>query len=161
MLSSLPLFQYSSILSPIAIKQQIVQEIKKFLWQGGIKNSKRFYLVNWFIVREPKAHGGLGIKDLVLVNLEMGAKLLWIMVTRKYYCWRKFFFKKYFTSTRKRCLDSTPSSREGSPIWKLIKYYIPIIQHKLSWVPKNGKKIDMWNDRIMGNQPLLQLQELF
>jgi hypothetical protein len=26
--------------------------------------------------------------------------------------------------------------------------------------PRNGKKIKIWNDNIMGNQPLLQLQEL-
>ena len=53
-------------------------------------------------------------------------------------------------------LDSTPSSREGSPIWKLIKFYIPIIQLKLPWVLGNGKMIDIWNDNNMGNQPLLQ-----
>jgi hypothetical protein len=67
-------FQYSSLLALVGIKQQIVQEIRRFLWQGGKTNSKRFHLVNWSIVRAPKAHGGLGIKDPTLMNLVMGKR---------------------------------------------------------------------------------------
>jgi hypothetical protein len=63
-LSTFPVFQYSTLLAPIGIKQQIAQETWKFLWQGGKTNSKRYHLVSWHIVRAPKEHGGLGIKDI-------------------------------------------------------------------------------------------------
>ena len=40
-------------------------------------------LVQWSTVKAPKGHRGLGIQDPTLMNLEMGAKLTWNMVSRK------------------------------------------------------------------------------
>jgi hypothetical protein len=34
-LSSLPIFQFSSLLAPVGIKKYLAEEIHKFLWQGG------------------------------------------------------------------------------------------------------------------------------
>jgi hypothetical protein len=65
-LSDLCIFQFSSMLSMMGIKMEMAQEIIKFLWEGRNSNHKRFHLVNWKIVRAPKAHGGLGVKDPVL-----------------------------------------------------------------------------------------------
>jgi len=75
-LSALPIFQYSTLLALVGIKQQIAQEIRRFLLQAGHTDSKRFHLVNWTTVRAPKAHSGLGIKDPALMNLAMGVKIL-------------------------------------------------------------------------------------
>jgi hypothetical protein len=98
-LSSLPKFQFSSLLAPIGVKQQLAQELRRFLWQGGKSNSKRFHLVNWSIVRVPKSHGGLGIKDHSLMNLAMGDKLLWRLISGKYDLWKKIIHKKIFRGT--------------------------------------------------------------
>jgi hypothetical protein len=159
-LSSLPIYQCSSLLAPIGVQQQIEKEIQKFLWQGGKSNNKRFHLISWSIVRAPKMHGGLGILDPRLMNLALGGKILWRIVTRKYDWWKKVLVKKYFTGPRKRCLDELPTARNGSPIWKLINAVVPIIQSDLTWVPGNGGSIDIWHDNIMGNKPLVHIQEL-
>jgi hypothetical protein len=37
---------------------------------------------------------------------------------------------------------------------------MPIIQLYLTWVPRNGGLIDIWHDNIMGNNPLVHIQEL-
>jgi hypothetical protein len=42
----------------------------------GETNSKNFHLINWSIVRSPKDNSGLGIKDISLMNMLMGAKIL-------------------------------------------------------------------------------------
>jgi hypothetical protein len=47
------------------------------------------------------AHGGLGIKDPTLMNLALGAKLLWQLITRTYDWWKKILHKKYFMGIRK------------------------------------------------------------
>jgi hypothetical protein len=80
-LSALPIFQFSSILSPVGIKNALVKGLRKFIWQGGNTNHKHFHLMNWNIMHTPKAHGGLGIEDLMLMNIALGAKLLWRLIT--------------------------------------------------------------------------------
>jgi hypothetical protein len=75
-LSALPLFQFSSLLAPKGVLKDMAQLIRKFLWQGGKSNSKKFYLVNWDTVSSPKKSGGLGIRDPKVENIAMGAKIL-------------------------------------------------------------------------------------
>jgi len=62
-LSSLPIYQFSSLLAPMGIKKSLAQAIRKCLWQGGKSNTKKFHLVNWNLVKSPKDHGGLGVRD--------------------------------------------------------------------------------------------------
>jgi hypothetical protein len=67
----------------MSIKSYLAQDIQKFLWQGGKSNTNRLHLANWNLVRSPKYHRGLGIRDPKLVNIALGTKLLCIMVTGK------------------------------------------------------------------------------
>jgi hypothetical protein len=83
-----------------------------------------------------------------------------VIDNRNYDWWKRVLLRKYFTGSRKRCLDSNYASREGSPIWKLIKSTIPILQSKLSWAPRSGRMIEIWNDSIMGNPLIITNQEL-
>ena len=82
-LSTLLDYHFSSLLDPSSIKSSLTQSIRKFLWEGGKTNRKRFHLVIWQVVIDPKALGGMGIKEASLVNLVLGAKLLWRMLTEK------------------------------------------------------------------------------
>jgi hypothetical protein len=41
---------------------------RKFLWQGGKSNEKKISSCNWNVVKNPREHGGLGIRDLALMN---------------------------------------------------------------------------------------------
>jgi hypothetical protein len=70
-LSSLPIYQFSALLAPVGIKKYLAEEIRKLLWKGGKYNSKIFHLANWSLVRSPKPHGGMGIRDPKLVNISL------------------------------------------------------------------------------------------
>ena len=60
------------------------REIRRFLWQGGKTDSiKKFHLVNWEIICKPKIHGGTGVRDPMKMNLALGAKIPWRVVTGK------------------------------------------------------------------------------
>jgi hypothetical protein len=47
------------------------------------------------------------------------------------------------SENRKKCVDGIDP---GSPIWKLVRESIPLIQTRLNWDPGNGKKIKIWED---------------
>jgi len=108
------------MLDPMGIKKSPTKAIQKKLWQGGKSNTKRFILENWNLVRSPKDNGGLGVRDIEFVNVALGSKLLWRMVTGKNEWLKKALLKKYFSVERRRCLDNPPSRQVGSPILKLL-----------------------------------------
>jgi hypothetical protein len=47
------------------------------------------HLINWNVVRALKTHGGLGILDPTLSNLDLGEKILWRLVSGKKEWWKK------------------------------------------------------------------------
>ena len=79
-LLTLPIFQYSSMLALMRIKREVAQELIKFLCEGGKTNHKHFYMVNWQVVRAPKSHGGLRVKDPILANLAPVSKFFWALI---------------------------------------------------------------------------------
>jgi len=80
-LSSLLIFQCSGLLAPKNILEKISKAIRCFLWAGGKTDTKKFHLINWKQICQPYNRGGLAIKDPVIMNLSMGAKLAWQLVT--------------------------------------------------------------------------------
>jgi hypothetical protein len=73
-LSTLPIFQFSSLLAPQNVKSTISSLLWCFIWEGGKTDTNKFHLIKWDIVKHPKENGGLGIRDHGLSNLSMGVK---------------------------------------------------------------------------------------
>ena len=90
----------------------------------------------------------------------MGGKILWKMVFGKTTWSKQILQKKYFTGNRKRCLEKPPKRQTGSPIFPLCKKALPFFTAKLTWIPGNGANIKIWDDSILGDQPLNCLNEL-
>lgn len=71
-LSALSIYSCSEILTPKSVTKQIDVVIRKFLWQGGKQNKKKFHLVHWNVFQLPKVYGGLAVKDTHLMNMALG-----------------------------------------------------------------------------------------
>jgi hypothetical protein len=54
----------------------------------GKSNQEKFYLANRNLVTRNKSHGGLGIREPELMNIAMGARLLWRLVTGRIHWWK-------------------------------------------------------------------------
>lgn len=67
--------------------------------------------------------------------------------------------KKYLTGINQRCLDQKPITK-GFRIWALCKAAWNFFSEGLYWVPGNGRKINMFADKIMNNEALQNNQEL-
>ena len=75
-LCSYPIYSSSMILAPKNVINNICKEIRKFLWQEGKVQTKKFHLVKWDTVKRTKNKGGLGIRDPEQMNKALGAKLI-------------------------------------------------------------------------------------
>lgn len=95
-LSALPIYQYSALIAPKRIYGLLSKKIREFLWRVGKENQKKFYLVCWNQIINPKNGGGLGIRNHKLMNKAMGPKLLWRLVIGHTAWWKKSGVKKYF-----------------------------------------------------------------
>ena len=116
--------------------------------------------MRWDKVTKPKMEGGLQIRDVATQNLAMGGKILWNMITGKRTWSKKILQKKYFTGDKERCLEKPTKVQKGSPIFSLCKRALPYFISKLMWIPGNGEKIRIWEDSILGDHPLNELNDL-
>jgi hypothetical protein len=73
----------------------------------------------------------------------MGAKLVWWLVTGTQEWWKTILFKNYFSQTHKIFLDVPLENKNGSTIWNMCRFDAPFIQSKLTWVPGNGKFLNI------------------
>ena len=140
-LNSMPIYQSSILLAPNVVIQKIEGLLKKFIWEGGKGNEKKIHLIRWDKIQRSRDEGRLQIRNLTIQNQALGAKLLWQMITGKESWSKAALRKKYFTGTRKRCLDSQPPSRRGSQVYNLCKKALEAFKRDLYWIPGNGKSI--------------------
>ena len=152
-LSSYPIYTSSMILTPKTVMNNINMETRKFLWQGGKVQKKKFHLVKWSIVKAPKQKGGLGIRNPEQMNKALGAKLVWRLATGKNYWWKEVIRKKYIKRPRSKILNCSWDGK-GTSIWLLCKALLNLIQTNYYWILGNGKKIKIWEHSILGH-PLL------
>jgi hypothetical protein len=125
--SSFLIFQFSSLHAPVGIKKEMAKLIKKFLWQGDKDNEKNIHMVNWSTFCAPKENGGLGIWDPQKINIALGEKLIWCLITGGKEWWKKEICYKYLSKIRKRCLETFTLSQSGSPIWNLFQFSMSLI----------------------------------
>ena len=159
-LASIPIYQCSVLLAPKTITNKITELLRRFLWEGGRNNEKKLHLVSWDKVTKSKMEGGLQIRDVSIQNLAMGSKILWNMITGKRTWSKQILKKKYFKGDKERCLERDTKVQKGSPIFSLCKKALPHFTSKLTWIPGNGAKIQIWNDSILGDQPLHGVHDL-
>jgi hypothetical protein len=72
-LSSILIFYLSYMKMPAKVWKEVVKIQRSFLW-GGVSLKRRICWVKWVDICKPKKEGGLGIRDLRLVNLSLLAK---------------------------------------------------------------------------------------
>jgi hypothetical protein len=159
-LASIPIYQSSLLLAPASIIQKIEAMFRRFLWEGGKQSGRKLHLISWEKISKPILEGGLNFKNAHVQNLALGAKILWNLITGKPTWSKKALWKKYFRGPRERCIERPCLEKRGSPIFSLCQKTMPHFRPHLTWVPGNGKKINIWQDSIMGDPPLGLRQDL-
>ncbi|PNX67524.1 ribonuclease H, partial [Trifolium pratense] len=75
-LNAIPIFYLSYMKMPILIWKKIRRIQREFLW-GGCRGTKRVNWIKWDTVCLPKKKGGLGVRDVRLVNISLLTKWRW------------------------------------------------------------------------------------
>jgi mannosylglycoprotein endo-beta-mannosidase len=121
------------------------KHINRFFWEGQ-SSSKKFHMVSWKNICQPKNQGGLGV-----MNTKLMAKWIW----RIYYdegsdlLWLKLLKAKYRTS---EIFSSTPNS--CSPFWHIIHKVKEHFRLGVRFLPGKDSSISFWKDVWIGEVPL-------
>lgn len=67
-LNAIPIFYLSYLKIPEKVVKEVIHIQRNFLW-GGVGGGRKICWVNWKKVCQPKSKGGLGVRDVRLVNL--------------------------------------------------------------------------------------------
>jgi hypothetical protein len=83
-LNAIPIFYLSFMRMLVKVWRRLVRIQREFLW-GGVGGGRKINWVKWSKVCQPKENGGLGIRDIKLVNLSLLAKWRWRIIQGERY----------------------------------------------------------------------------
>jgi hypothetical protein len=69
-LNNAPIYQMSIYLLPKTVVNNLDRIRRTFFWQGG-GTKKKYHLIRWPKICKSKKKGGLGIKDIRLMNISL------------------------------------------------------------------------------------------
>ncbi|KAK9949954.1 hypothetical protein M0R45_005462 [Rubus argutus] len=123
---------------PVSVLRKIEVWCRNFLWSGSI-DKRGIPLVAWKSCCAPINEGGLGLKQLVLLNRSFLLKR----------CWEIFSGQSegcsFIHSRFSRRQSYTPSS-----IWPGVRHFWGLVQANAQWLIGTGNKIYFWRDNFMG-----------
>jgi hypothetical protein len=64
------------------------------------------------------------------MNLDLGVKLVWILIIGMLEWWNKVLLKKYLKGNYKSCIYGQLETKKGSHIWNILKAITMIMQSK-------------------------------
>ena len=94
----MPLYSFSCFKIPEAVCNKL-DAITRAFWWGHNPGERKFHLINWDTLCQPKARGGLGLKKSSLVNQAMIAKQYWRIQNYPNSLMAKTFKAKYFPTS--------------------------------------------------------------
>jgi hypothetical protein len=112
------------------------------------------------VICRPKKEGGLGVRDLRLVNISLLAKWKWKLLSQEVELWKEVVVARYGSDVMgKRRLDEFDVSRIGSTWWK----DLCLLDKDANWFNSaigkrvgSGNLTSFWNEQWIGDQSLRQ-----
>lgn len=138
---------------PKAVEEILNQIMRRFFWIGT-REQHKFPLISLSEICSPKEVGGVGIRHLLVMNLAMGAKLVWNSYTNGNKKWIKILRRKYLDLGELTPILTTRDPPRGSAIWNYIMECKDIITKHITWELSNSQSASFWMDSSEGMIPI-------
>jgi hypothetical protein len=115
-LNSLPICFLSYLKMPVKVWHEVVKIQRNFFW-GGLASRRSMCWVKWSEICKPKKEGGLGIKDLRLMNKSLLAKWRWKLLMCEDELWKNVLVAKYGNNVIGNTCLNEENARAGASVW--------------------------------------------
>ncbi|KAH9722322.1 putative ribonuclease H protein [Citrus sinensis] len=122
----------------------------------GKSKSPKMCMVGWDKICLPKSSGGLGFKNLEVINHAMLMKISWGIISNSDKLWVRVLCSKYGLDPCN--LPSSLPDKQGSRIWSAITKTWNATMHGARWAVCDGARIRFWLDCwVTKYEPLIHL----
>jgi ribonuclease HI len=144
-LQALPIYTFSALAAPKFVLTTIKILQRNFLWQG-LNTGKKIALISWDKLCQPKAQGGLGLRDPSIMNKVLSAKIWWRWLKNPKDLWARLWRRKYAPDVAEKNLIRWNGDNPGSLIWAAAKQNRHLVTRHAFWEIRNGKTTLFWKD---------------
>jgi len=161
-LNAIPIFYLSFLKIPTKVLKMVTRIQREFLW-GGVRGGRKVCWVKWRKVCQPRSNGGLGVRDVKLVNLSLLAKWKWRLLQEEQPLWKRVLVDKYGDHVRGLASgEGVRWPRFTSLWWRNLMsldegfggyWFTDRVRRKIG----NGMLTSFWKDGWMGEVPFYNL----
>ncbi|KAJ3684561.1 hypothetical protein LUZ61_013725 [Rhynchospora tenuis] len=128
---------------PHSVVRLLNQKIRNFFWESNGK--KKMHLVSWSTITKPKLEGGLGLRDMAVINGAATMKVLWKLASRDYedQPWVRILSTKYLA---RKSLWLASSGSSCTKLWKAVLAMRDVLGGNISWQLGRGDKCRVFGD---------------
>ncbi|KAF5477636.1 hypothetical protein F2P56_004256 [Juglans regia] len=129
------------------LPKSITEELNRLLreyWWGKQENKGRIHWCAWNHMRNSKAKGGLGFRDLEYFNLALFAKQGWRLIQHPESLAAKIISAKYYP---KETFLQAKLKRTASFIWRSIFSAKPLLEASHIWRIGDGRRTSVWKNK--------------
>lgn len=152
----MPVYFMSTFMLPQWVIKAIDKIRRRFLWHGHKEHTSNRYLglIAWDNVTKPKCMGGMGIKDLEVMNKALLAKYGWNWLNKP-----EIWNLRDLYSLQEHA--SPWLQTYATPFWQNLKHTEPFIIISTRFEVKEGQHIRFWLDKWQGKAIAQEYQVLF
>lgn len=154
-LQALPVYLMSLFMAPIATIKKLERLFRNFLWNDK-DGSKKTHLVRREMAKCNKDNGGLGVKDLKMLNASLLMKWMWQFGYEKLALWRIIVAEKYGEDSF-GWLTKPTKKAYGCSVWKPICKNVEFFSFNCKMQVGDGSLTSFWGDRWLTDTPLKDL----
>ncbi|GAU40296.1 hypothetical protein TSUD_362760 [Trifolium subterraneum] len=145
---------------PVKVWKKVVRIQREFLW-GGVRGGNKVSWVKWAVVCKDKSKGGLGVRDVRIVNLSLLAKWRWRLLLPGRALWKDVLVAQYGSHILSNVdWSSFRVPTMASKWWKDICSIDKAVGSK-NWLVEslvshlgNGNSTYFWTSNWIGEAPL-------
>lgn len=157
--SSMALYPMQHDRLPSGVTSDIEKAQRSFIW-GEQEGSKKRHAINWNQLCKPKDVGGLGIRNLQLMNDAFLSKILWRMHVEPTSLWAQVLLGKYGRSSNIE--HGLISKHRDSKLWKeLAKLWVSFHTHIQYEGLEDGSNSPVWKPSSSGNFTVASFYKMF
>jgi hypothetical protein len=127
------------------------EKLIRDFWWGDDQNQRRVHWTAWDNITKPKGMGGLGFRDMHLLNQALLARQAWRLIQNPSSLCTRVLKAKYYPHGN---LLDTVFSSDPSPVWKGVELGLQLLKEGIINRIENGKKTqilrDQWIPRVSG-----------